>query len=353
MLSHEVAAPANRTLSMVGIPLRLEPVESAPETLSIVSEKGMPLARVPFRLFEDPPSKAEISQLPPGSLVLANRVTPSVADSLRKAGVMYLDLRGNCYFREGSILIDVQGRTQLPDISGSRRSMPTSGRANRKQMPSSALSAFSPRRAQVIATLVSFPELLRLPTRALSAASGTSTGTTIHTLQLLQDQNFLYPVKSGYAFAEDKLDSLLQTWATSYDLGLSTRIELFRGEGDPEVVSRCEVEGFVGGEAATPDLITGGNTACVFLKNPSDVKQIVGRAKLRLEPKGNIVVREAFWTTPDFADERKLTHGAFVGWPEALPILIFGDLFASSDPRLREVSQEVGAMIKETIRAHR
>lgn len=347
---------ANRVLEREGLPLRflsVEPEKGAADTdrasVRVVDSREQPS----FPAFQTTlyfrELGANISQSPQierGTFVYCPRITPSWAEHLKKHGVMYLDERGNCFVEKGQLFVDVRGRTR----SGGSFQQTGEKRARRQSL--AAQNLFAPRRAQVSGLLLSRPELLGAPTRAISQESGTSVGTTVQTLGLLLEAGYLFKVDGSFRFEPDKLGSLIDAWADAYPAALGKRLELFRGYAEVESFEGLSPLGSVSGERAVPELVRGGDSVDIYLNQESDLTEVVKYARIRRDPLGNVIVRRVFWkSSTRFADDAARTgEDAFAGWPDALNMLVYSDLRATRDPRLLEAAEHVKKRILGEIR---
>lgn len=170
-------------------------------------------------------------------LLLARSIHPRSAHELRSAGVQFLDTAGNAYVRFGGVLIDVRGRRPDPATVQDRRTV----------RPSAGL--FTPRRAQVVFALLSWPELLEAPVRALAAAAKVSLGQAQSTLKLLDEQGFLDRRSRRLM----RREILTERWADAFATGLGPKTLVQQLHGDPGHLSLAgHGVVYVSGEQAAP-----------------------------------------------------------------------------------------------------
>lgn len=243
-------------------------------------------------------------------------VHPRSARDLRAAGIQFLDAAGNAYLNFDGVLIDVRGRKPDPRLAPYKRSSERS------------TNLFTPRRAQVIFVLLSWPALVDASVRTIAAAAMVSVGQAQSTLRLLDEQD-LYDHRSGRLL---RRDLLAERWAETYATGLGLKTRLKQFHGDP---SRLVLEGheeiYVSGEQAAP-----------WIRNPGTATLYVDELDLRLaltnhwrtDGDPNIAVRKTFWAIPD---------GEEVGGFPVLapPLLIYADLLATHESRQWEAAQKV------------
>lgn len=210
-------------------------------------------------------------------LLLARSIHPRSAHELRSAGVQFLDTAGNAYLRFGGVLIDVRGRRPDPATVQDRRTV----------RPSAGL--FTPRRAQVVFALLSWPELLEAPVRALAAAAKVSLGQAQSTLKLLDEQGFLDRRSRRLM----RREILTERWADAFATGLGPKTLVQQLHGDPGHLSLAgHGVVYVSGEQAAP-WIKNPETATRYVEGLSP-EMIFGN-RWRTDETPNIMVHTTFW----------------------------------------------------------
>jgi hypothetical protein len=245
-------------------------------------------------------------------LVYRHFVAAKSGDAFRRAGVQYLDAAGNAWIEFADVLIDVRGRPR-PD-----------GAAPRTRL---AGNLFSSARAQVAFVLLAWPHLWDAPQREISKAAGVSVGQVNDTLKLLHGAGYY-----GVGGARPGAAALLDLWAAAFPTGLAHRLTLatYRGEiGQENVVADGEV--LISGEAAATDLLRP-TSLTIYVTNLDPRLPLMNRWRADGEP--NIVVRRKFWNAPDVTDTPP-NHTETAPWP-----LVYADLLASDDPRVRTAAKE-------------
>ena len=241
--------------------------------------------------------------------------TPHVAaktgDAFRRAGVRYLDDAGNAWIQFGDVLIDVRGRP------------PTKARTARTRTGG---NLFSSSRAQVVLALLAWPALWNVPQREVARAAGVSLGQAHNTLTLLAQAGY------GDDSRRSGRTNLLDLWTAAFPAGLAQRLRLATFHGDVAPLKTSDhVVVAVSGEAAVSDLLKTA-TLTLYVSELSPRLAIANRWRTDGEP--NIVVRRKFWTDPGTPDTT--AAGIEVApWP-----LVYADLLASDDPRVRAAAQE-------------
>lgn len=255
-------------------------------------------------------------------LVLGAKVTPRNADKLRQMGVNYLDANGNAYFKFGDVLVDVRGRTGDPI-------------ANFHQDKPATSNLFSPKRAQVIFALISWPDLINAKLSDLARSADVSVGFAQKTLTDLEAANYIQTVGSGRQGRRlNNIDALIDGWVAAFPGGLGSpeNTRAFRGDFDLSYLSEDGPEVYVSGEAVA-GWIQRHATWTLYSDTIPREAASAGRWTARSSDP-NIFVRPRFWNEP--ADHPGLFSGQIRNAP---PLLVYADLMASGESRQREAAQ--------------
>lgn len=246
------------------------------------------------------------------TLVFSTFVAHKTAESFRRAEVQYLDTVGNAWVEFGDVLVDVRGRRRP---LGAEQSASTTGG-----------NLFSTGRAQVIFALLAWPQLWNAPQRDVAHTAGVSLGQANNTLTLLAD--------AGYGPDGDRTGrmQLLDLWAAAFPTGLAKKLTLATYRGDVDAVKMVNPGDvvFLSGEGAAVDMLRPA-TLILYVEELDPRLLVVNR--WRSDGPGNIVVRRKFWHAPDDTDS------PLAGVRPAPPPLIYADLGASADPRVRAVAK--------------
>lgn len=252
-------------------------------------------------------------------IALGPRITARAAEAMRAQGINYVDESGNAYIRFGDVLIDIRGRT------ASQRSSAKIARGPRKTL-------FTPRRAQVIFGLLTWPELLERSMQEIAHYSRSSVGQVHDTIQLLIERGFMVSSRDRTLLRKEELIDL---WVAEYPSGLGsyTAERRFRGDAQHLTVADSAVV-YLSGEAALPGI----RHQTLTLYTPRFDAQLVGANRWRrAEEDANIFVRPQFWLSPDSSEEEGSLRGAL----NAPELLIYADLMASDDPRQIEMAKDM------------
>jgi hypothetical protein len=250
-------------------------------------------------------AKVDSAGLP--TLVLTSFVSPRTAETLRRVGVQYLDNAGNAWVTFGDVLVDIRGRSRVYP----------------EPVPRTAVgNLFSVLRAQVVCALLAWPSLWNATRREIAHAAGVSLGQAHNTMVLLAEAGYESDqVRPGRT-------PLLDLWAAAFPTGLAPKLTLAAFRGDIDRVVKLGAV-FVSGEKAAEDLLRPA-TMTFYVEQLDPRLPIVNR--WRTDGRPNIVIRRKFWQPP----EGDAPEGVAVApWP-----LVYADLLASDDPRVRGAATE-------------
>lgn len=244
------------------------------------------------------------------TLFVSEYINAKTADALRRRELQYVDSSGNMNLVNDRWLINIHGKKATPRIRPDRYSTE---------------NIFSPRRAQVIFALLTWPELLDAPLRDLATASGVSLGLAHSTFFALKENHRMWPASA------DARQRLIDAWVASFPSGLAPSLGVrgFRAEkldmffGDGIAVS---------GEAA-PIAGLRATRATLYVDVLDDALIVSNR--WRSDGQHNLTVRKKFWHFPQGGDD--------IGVHAAPPLIVYGDLVSSDDPRLQEAAARLRA----------
>jgi len=254
----------------------------------------------------------QLRALPANPLLVADHVTPPLADALRTEEIEFIDAAGNAFLNRPPLLVFVKG--QRP---AGQQPIPERGRA------------FRATGLQVLFALLARPELVARPYREIAVNAGVAHGTVGWVMAELPGMGYLADVGGRRRLING--ERLLGQWTEAYARTLRPRLLLgrFRGELKGLGARRAmwKEELLLGGELAaarlTRHLRPGTAT---FYAQAIDPKVVLGLV-LRADAEGNVDFRRRFWTFPG---EK----------PRLVPtLLVYADLLAIGDARCLETAQ--------------
>lgn len=254
-------------------------------------------------------------------LVGAASVSLRSTDAFRRAGIQYVDAAGNAWIRFGDVLIDVRGRrASVTHVPG---------------RPGTGGNLFSTGRAQVAFVLLQWPRLWKRPQRDVAEAAGVSLGQAHNALVMFREAGF---GPGGHRGDREFLD----LWVASFPSGLAQKLTLATYRGSIEDFRKVNAEEpvFIGGtvisgEVAADDLL---RPAALTVYVAEFDPMLPVKNRWRSDGDANITVRRKFWTAPP--DETQDDDRELVGVHNAPDVLVYADLMASDDPRVRSIAPE-------------
>lgn len=257
----------------------------------------------------------QMNELGENSLLVADYITPPLADTLRERGVQFIDAAGNAFISQPPLFVWVKG--QRP------REKPF-GRESRGRV-------FQPTGLKVVFSLLCQPDLADSPYRDLARHAGVAHGTVGWVMPELTALGYLANVNGKRCLL--KAEALLRQWVEAYARTLRPRLLFGRYHADAlDWTADFHAEKYhllLGGEPAAQKL-TGQlrpGTA-TFYGEKIDPRFLLDQ-RLRADPNGKVEILNKFWAyeteTPGLAPL----------------ILIYADLLAIGDARCLEAAKQL------------
>lgn len=265
------------------------------------------------------------SARPTRAMLLADHVTPGVADELEAKGVAYVDAAGNAHLNGPAAYVLIRGR--------------------RPQRPA-ARTGLTVTDFKLVFAILCRPDILHAPLRHIASTTGISLGKTSTALRRLGDLD-LIRTRGRQRMLHDP-PRLLHRWEVGY-------LEVVRPHLHPttwRLPTRSSLEDTHRSALALPNVLIGGEFAADaftrFLKPgsltlhvlPGDAKRMA--VELRLRPgdatRPDVVLVDRFLPDLDQAGaDAQRSH------PDALahPILARAELLALGSDRLRELADRL------------
>lgn len=251
-------------------------------------------------------------RLPP--ILVADHVTPQMAETLRARNIPFVDTAGNAYLKQGTLLIWIEGRRPKTVAYAA-------GPGGR---------AFQASGLRVLFALICDPEIADAPYREIARQARVAHGTVGWVMAELPKLGFLGT--QGHRRLLLNRERLLQLWAEHYPRVLRPKLQLGRYRArdldwwatfDPTNYG-AEFGGEVAGGRMTKYLRPG--TATLYVEDV-DPRLLID-LKLQLDPKdGNVEVLRRFWMKPGPR-------------PGIVPLpLVYADLMATGNARCTETAK--------------
>jgi hypothetical protein len=244
-------------------------------------------------------------------LLVADHVTPPLADALRTAGVEFIDGAGNAFLHQPPTLVFVKGQR------------PTGLAA-----PAERGRAFQATGLQVLFALLARPDLVGRPYREIAVAAGVAHGTVGWVMAELPGLGHVAAVGGRRRLINGEL--LLDRWTEAYARTLRPRLLLGRFRGALETVQvqdRWPQGVLAGAEIAAARLTRHLRPGTATFYAPAIEPKVLLKLALRADAEGNVEFRRRFWDFP--ADDPLLTP----------TLLVYADLLAIGDARCLEAAQ--------------
>jgi hypothetical protein len=245
-------------------------------------------------------------------LLVAPYITRALAEHCRALQLPFLDTAGNAYLDVPGLTVYVTGEAR-PEISGDDRHY----------------RAYTTVGMKVVFALLCRPELAGATQRKLAEAAQVALGTVGPVLADLENR--------GYLVQRDKrvltnTKKLMEEWVIRFPDTLRTKLFKSRYQADTDrllAINLHEHHAFWGAEVAAQRL-TGylkPERFTIYLHGAG--KLFLNQARMRLDPRGNTELLQAFWGFPEDP-----------GHPELVPpLLAYADLMATQDGRNLETAR--------------
>ncbi|MDE2002487.1 MAG: hypothetical protein KGJ25_03035 [Betaproteobacteria bacterium] len=261
----------------------------------------------------------QVERLGEQGLVVADYVTPPMAEALRARGIPFVDAAGNAYLDQPPLLVWVKGEKPAATTHGYQ----PRGRA------------FQASGLQVLFALICNPEWVDLPYREIAQRANVAHGTVGWVMAELPKLGYVAEMRGKRRLLQRA--RLLQQWAEFYPHTLRPRLFLGRYHADTlewwDKIDPTKYGAVLGGEPAG-GRITGflrPGTA-TFYAEKIDPRLLVD-LRLRTDAAGNVEIYRRFWTF-------EAAEAALAPAP-----LVYADLMATGDGRCIETAKLIHEQI--------
>jgi hypothetical protein len=258
----------------------------------------------------------QLEQFEMPALLIADHVTPQMAETLRARNIAFVDTAGNTYLKRGTLLIWIEGRR--PKIEAHAAGL--GGRA------------FQASGLRVLFALICNPKIADAPYREIARHARVAHGTVGWVMAELPRTGFL--ATQGHRRILQNRERLLHLWAEHYPRVLRPKLLLGRYRARDfdwwETFDATKYDAVFGGEIAggriTNYLRPGTATLYVEKIDP----RLLIDLKLQIDARaGNVEVLQRFWTQPG-------------PQPGIVPLpLVYADLMATGNARCAETAKIV------------
>jgi hypothetical protein len=254
----------------------------------------------------------QLQRLGKNPLLIADYVTPQLADALRNHGVAFLDTAGNAYINHPPMLVFVKGErpiTQAP--------LQPTGRA------------FQASGLQVIFALLCNPGLVDRPYREIAKLAGVAHGTIGWVLAELPKLGFVAEIDKKRRLLQP--ERLLQQWVEAYARTLRPKLVLGRYKTETldwwKTIDSARYGLKMGGEGAAARITRHLQPGTLTFFGPKADPRFLLDQHLKTNPNGEVEILRRFW---QFDNPE----------PALAPILlVYADLGAIGDARCLETAK--------------
>lgn len=253
-------------------------------------------------------------------ITVLQQITAEKADTLREAGIQFIDTAGNCYINQPQLYLLVKGNKAQGAIK-----KPTVNRV------------FKQTGLRVLYAMLCNPGLENETYRTIAAKTGVALGMVNWVFKDLNELGFLLETGTGRTKKVRLLnkEKLLERWITAYAEQLRPKLILgrYRGaEGWWQNAQLNPAQALWGGEPAAakltdylkPEIIT----VYADKENPAGV---IIPNRLKKDPQGNVELVARFWQPETIAPHKEMVH----------PVLVYADLMATGNQRNIEAARMI------------
>lgn len=255
----------------------------------------------------------QLERLGENALLIADHITPPMAETLRERRIAFVDTAGNAWLDQPPMLIWTTGKRP----------------ANIRKAEARGRRAFQATGMQVLFALICNPEWVNLPYRELAARVGVAHGTIGWVMAELPGLGFLATVDNTRKLVQREL--LLQQWAAFYPRTLRPRLALGRFRPTNlewwKTIDAAKYGAVLGGEPAGGRMTNYLRPGTATLYTEKIDPHLLVDLRLRPDPMGDVEILHKFWT---FTDKD-------TGLAPAP--LVYADLMATGDGRCMETAK--------------
>ncbi|MGH2396486.1 MAG: type IV toxin-antitoxin system AbiEi family antitoxin [bacterium] len=257
----------------------------------------------------------QLERLGDTALLVADYVTPPLAQELKARGVAFIDAAGNAYLDRPPLFIWVKGEKPL----------------TRFEAPLKTGRAFRPSGLRVLFTLLCEPALVDRPYRDIAKRAGVAHGTVGWVMAEMPQIGHLAVVGGKRRFIQP--ERLLQHWVDAYARTLRPKLLLGRYRAETldwwTTLNLLDYGLVLGGEAAAARLTRILRPGTLTFYGAKADPRLLLEQRLKADPVGNVEFLKRFW---EFEDDP----------PGMAPaVLVYADLLATGDARCLEAAKQL------------
>jgi hypothetical protein len=254
----------------------------------------------------------QLQRLGEKKLLIADYITPQLAEALRSHGIAFIDTAGNAYINHPPMLVWVKGERPIAQAT-----LHPAGRA------------FQASGLQVIFALLCKPEQVNLPYREIAKLAGVAHGTVGWVMAELPKLGFVAEVGNKRRMLQP--ERLLQQWVEAYARTLRPKLILGRYKtGALDWWKTVEPKKYglkMGGEGAAARLTRHLRPGTLTFFGPKAEPRFLLDHHLKTDPTGEVEILRRFW---QFENPEPALAPA---------LLVYADLLAIGDARCLETAK--------------
>ena len=254
-------------------------------------------------------------------LLVADYVTPAIADKLKENNLPFIDAAGNAYIVQTDLVVWIKGNR------------PTIRTAHLDLKKRYVARAFEPAGLKVLFAFLCQPTLADRPFREIAKIADVAHGTVGEVMGELPHAGYVYDFgKRGEGRKLQKPDELLTKWAEVYARKLKPKLFIGRYRARTpdwwKELNAAKYDMVLGGEPAAARITRHLKPAAITLYGDRAEPRLILDHALRADPQGDVEIAKRFWRVETDEGEKGLAP---------LP-LIYADLLATGDPRCIETA---------------
>lgn len=250
-------------------------------------------------------------------IIIADYLTKSTTEELKKNGVNYLDAAGNAFIKTDDIFIAVEGRkSKLKKNTNQSRAFQEAG-------------------LKLLLLLLSNPESLQLTYRELVERTGIGLGSVSNIFKELEANHYLLRTKNRRVLKNK--DEIIQRWVVAYNELLKPRIfrtkmrALDKNSTTINALDKSDLKLYFGGEPGG-QLLTGNlKPKDYIIYTNEELSMIAKELKLIPDKAGNVELYNMFWS-----DNLNLKIDN-----TAPPLVVYADLMGTWNERNIEIAKQI------------
>lgn len=257
----------------------------------------------------------QLERLGDTALLVADYITPPLADELKARGVEFIDTAGNAYLDKPPLLIWIKGEKPL----------------TRPEAPPQTGRAFQASGLRVLFALLCKPALANRPYREIAQLAGVAHGTVGWVMAEMPKLGYLALIGGKRRLMQP--ERLLQQWVDTYARVLRPKLLLGRYRAETlDWWTRIDPANYglvFGGEPAAARLTKVLRPGTLTFYGPKAEPRLLLDQRLTPDPVGNVEFLERFW---EFENDP----------PGIAPaVLVYADLLAIGDARCLEAAKQL------------